>query len=82
METFLGAIKKEQKYFILKSFSGGSNKSLAIGKKFRIRYKIFDEIEEIKISKKVFLDSFYKLRPAFILIPTNYVGFLNIKIIK
>jgi len=79
METFLGAIKKEQKYFILKRLLGGSDKSLAIGKKLRIRYKNrFDEIKEHKIS----MDAFYQLQKsdAYKLIPTNYAGFLLIKI--
>ena len=78
MNTFLGAIKKEQKYFILKRLSGGSDQSLAIGKKLRIRYKNrFDEIRENKISMYVF----YQLQKSndYKLIPTNYAGFLNIK---
>ena len=78
MNTFLGAIKKEQKYFILKRLSGGSDQSLAIGKKLRVRYKNrFDEIRENKISMYVF----YQLQKSddYKLIPTNYAGFLNIK---
>ena len=78
MNTFLGAIKKEQKYFILKRLLGGSDQSLAIGKKLRVRYKNrFDEIRENKISMYVF----YQLQKSndYKLIPTNYAGFLNIK---
>ena len=78
MSTFLGAIKKEEKYFILKRLLGGNDKSIAIGKKLRVRYKnTYDEI----IEKKIPIEAFDQLKKsdAYKLISTNYQGFLKIK---
>jgi hypothetical protein len=79
MAVLLGAISKNtSKYFILKRLLGGENKSIAVGKKVRIRYKNrYDEIIESKIPMAAFEQ--LTRSEAYKLIPTSYQGFLNIK---
>ena len=78
MAVLLGAVKKDEKYFILKRLLGGSDKSIATGKKLRVRYKNrYDEIIETKAPIEAFDQ--LKKSDAYKLIPTNYSGFLNIK---
>jgi hypothetical protein len=80
MAVLLGAIKSKDtgKYFILKRLLGGADKSIALGKKLRVRYKNnFREIKETKIP----IEAFNQLKnsEAYKLIPTSYQGFLEIK---